>query len=851
MKQIALSVLLIAGLLTAVDAQAPQKPSSVDIYNKLEKLNFLGTVLYLAAHPDDENTRLISYLANEVHARTGYLSLTRGDGGQNLISTDIREKLGLIRTQELLAARRVDGGTQFFTRANDFGFSKHPDETLSIWNKDEVMHDIVKVIREFQPDVIINRFDHRTAGETHGHHTSSAMLSIEAFDLVNQSDYQLDRLKDYEPWQPKRVFFNTSWWFYGSQDKFKQADKSNLVAIDAGVYYADNGKSNTEIAALSRSMHKSQGFGSTGTRGSEMEYLELVKGEMPTDKGNIFSGINTTWSRVDGGEEIGQKIENLLSSFNFSNPSIHTTELLEIYQSINRLSDSHWKRIKLNEISEIILSSTGLFIEVVSNQAFASRSQNIELTAETINRSDATIQLKGIQVNSIVNKELDITLENNNGIKTQINLLIPQEEPYSNPYWLNKEGTLGMYAVENDKLIGQPENEAALTSEISLQINGVPIMAKRDVVYKKNDPVDGEVYAPFAVLPAASIKFSNPVYIFASRDEKEVEVIVKSFSDTLLATITLDHPGGWIVTPAAQVVRLYGKGAEEKFIFKVKGPYLQESAVMNARLILNNDELINQEITELTFDHIPKQYLFSPAQSKFERISLEIKGKNIAYIEGAGDEVPQSLRQIGYDVTIVDVSEVTKEKLANYDALIVGIRAYNTKPELFLKKEIMEDYMNMGGTVIVQYNTTGGGIKGENIAPYPMTISRDRVTEENAPVSFTDVDHEVLNYPNKITNRDFEKWVQERGLYFPNKWDEKYSTPLASSDKGEPLTKGGLLIAPVGKGYFVYTGLSWFRELPAGVAGAYRLFANIISIGKNGLKVSENSNIPQNKDGQK
>lgn len=843
MKSSIITLFTVFLLNSFLSGQVPEKPNTAEIYNQLQKLNFLGTALYFAAHPDDENTRLISYLSNELHARTAYLSLTRGDGGQNLIGTEIREKLGLIRTHELLGARSVDGGEQYFSRANDFGYSKHPDETLAIWNKDEVMHDIIKVIREFKPDVIINRFDHRTPGGTHGHHTSSAMLSVEAFDLAGDPNYLKERLPELEPWQPQRTFFNTSWWFYGSQDKFKSADKSNMIAVDAGVYYPNIGLSNTEMGALSRSMHKSQGFGSTGTRGSEMEYLELVKGDLPPDKDNLFSGINTSWSRVEGGGAIGAQIDKIIESFNFVDPSVHTDDLIDVYQAIEKISDEHWKSIKLKSLSEILLSINGIFLESTSAMPYATKGETVEVTIEAINRSKNKVSLDGINLSNGSSVAPKTSLEYNTKTNTEIDVLIDETASYTNPYWLNQQGSLGMYAVSDEAMIGQPESEANLTSKINLTINGLNLTIERDVVYKKNDPVDGEVYAPFAIVPKASISFSNPVYIFSDRTEKEIKVTVKSYVDTLIGSIALMHPASWIVSPEAQVVRIYGNGAEEQFTFKVKGPYLQESATMWLEMGLVDETFIGDEIIEISYDHIPKQYMLSKAEAKFERISLEKKGENIAYIEGAGDEIPQSLREIGYNVNVLNVPDLTTENLAQYDALIVGIRAYNTKPELLLKKEVLNQYMSDGGTVIVQYNTTRQGIKGDDIAPYPMTISRDRVTDETAAMSFVDPEHEVLNYPNKITNRDFEKWVQERGLYFPNSWSEEYSTPLASSDKGEPLTKGGLLIAPVGSGYFIYTGISWFRELPAGVPGAYRLFANLISIGKNGIEAQPSKKI--------
>ncbi|RTL14003.1 MAG: PIG-L family deacetylase, partial [Flavobacteriaceae bacterium] len=333
-------------------AQAPQKLNSVEIYEQIQKLNFLGKVLYLAAHPDDENTKLITYFSNHYHAQTAYLSLTRGDGGQNLIGTELREKLGAIRTQELLAARRIDGGEQFFTRANDFGFSKEPNETFAIWNKDEVMEDVIQVMETFRPDIIVNRFAHNTPGTTHGHHTASAMLNLEAYDIIKH--------------KPKRIFFNTSWWFYGSQEAFDAADKSNFLAINSNVFYPLKGKSNNEIAALSRSQHKCQGFGTLGTRGDEIEYLELLKGDLPNSN-NLFEGIDTSWNRVKGGNEIGKILYEIEKNFNFGNPSVHIPNLIQAYDLIQKLEDSHWKEIKTKQIIKIIEACSGLFMEAIAD----------------------------------------------------------------------------------------------------------------------------------------------------------------------------------------------------------------------------------------------------------------------------------------------------------------------------------------------------------------------------------------------------------------------------------------------------------------------------------------------------
>ena len=365
-----------------ISCQVPERLTSSEIYKAMEKLNVVGTVLYIAAHPDDENTRLISYLSKDLKVRTAYLSLTRGDGGQNLVGPEIRELLGVIRTQELLGARSIDGGSQMFSRANDFGYSKNPDETLRIWDHGEVLSDVVWAIRKFKPDVIVNRFDHESAGRTHGHHTSSAILSYDAFDLTGDPNSFPDQLKYVDTWSPERLYFNTSWWFYGSRENFDKADKSRMLSVDVGGFDPLTGISFSETAAMSRSMHKSQGFGSETTRGSRVEYLQLLKGEMPEDKSNLFNGIDISWTRLKGGDVIGNMVEQALLEFEFSNPSASVPLLLDIRAKIAVLENEHWRNIKLNEIDEIISACAGLYIEISTEEHYATAGEKVEVEFE-------------------------------------------------------------------------------------------------------------------------------------------------------------------------------------------------------------------------------------------------------------------------------------------------------------------------------------------------------------------------------------------------------------------------------------------------------------------------------------
>ncbi len=830
MKQFFLLIAL--AIATTVSSQAPTKLNSADIYQAIKKANVLASVLYVAAHPDDENTTLISYLSNEKHARTAYLSLTRGDGGQNLIGPEIRELLGVIRTQELLAARRTDGGEQLFTRANDFGYSKHPDETLNIWNKDEVLADVVKMIRTFKPDVIINRFDHRSPGTTHGHHTSSAMLSVEAYSLAGKATAFTDQLKTIEPWQPKRQFFNTSWWFYGSQEKFDNADKSKLLEFETGVYYPSKGLSNSEISALSRSQHKSQGFGRTGSRGSDVNYLELINGNMPKDKSNLFEGINTTWSRLENGETVGKLLKSVETNYNFKDPSASIPMLMQAYTALQKLDDSHWKTTKSKELEQIITACAGLYLEAAATTPTATRVSNIPLNIEAINRSPVKIRVNSILFpasNQVIEDTLELTP--NNDIERQFNYSISNSAAFTSPYWLTKKGTLGMYAVDNEAFIGKPQTPSPHNVQFKLTIAGMPITITRLIVYKTSDPVKGEVYMPFEIVPKASVSLNDDVVIFEDEASKTIAVNVTAHSASLDGTLKLNVPNSWNVSPESAAISIKQKGATQSINFKVTPPQQQDEGYVSPILTTATNTYTNA-LEVIEYDHIPIQRVLLPSESKVVRLNIKKKGNNVGYIVGAGDVVPESLRQIGYNVTLLNVDNITAENLKIYDAIVVGIRAYNTVDALKFKQPILLEYVNNGGNLIVQYNTSHRLLVQENLAPYKLNLSRDRVTDEFAKVTFLNPEHPVLNTPNKITQTDFEGWVQERGLYFPDDWGKEFTPLFEMNDSGESPKKGSLLIAKYGKGHYIYTGLSFFREFPAGVSGAYRLFTNLISLGK-------------------
>lgn len=827
MKKLLLSISAILLVSISVFAQKPQKLNSNQIYEKVQKLNFLGTALYIAAHPDDENTRLIAYLANNVKARTGYLSLTRGDGGQNLIGPEIRELLGVIRTQELLAARSIDGGEQMFSRANDFGYSKHPNETLEIWNKEKVLSDVVWAIRTFKPDVIINRFDHRTPGTTHGHHTTSAMLSVEAFDMAGDSLSYSNQLKDTKTWQPKRLFHNTSSWFYRDKAKFEAAAK-DFTKFDIGVYYPLKGVSNNELASMASSQHLCQGFGRITTRGAQTEYAEFLKGDPLKDKNDIFSGINTTWNRVKGGGEIGDILYEVEQNFDFVNPSKHISKLLEAYTLILKLEDNYWRKIKEKQIKEIIEACAGLYLEASAESSSATPNSKIKVAIEVLNRSDVAMILSSISStvdHKIFAKQVAVTNNKKLNFTETISL---KDVTYSDPYWLRKPATLGMYTVDDQLLIGKPETPRPAAIDFNLIIEGIPITFTKNVIRRYAERDKGEIYDPFEVMPLITTKLKDKVMIFADKNHKMVSVTVKAGANFISGKVKLQIPEDWMLSPNEHVFNIEKKNDQQTVEFAVFPPENESVGKIKVTAVANGKEY-TKELVEINYNHIPKQSVLLNSEAKVVRLNIKKVGNKIGYIKGAGDAVPENLRQIGYVVEEINPQNINADNLAKYDAIVLGIRAYNVVKALKFKQKFLLEYVEKGGNMIVQYNTNRRVDVG---APYTLNLSRDRVTDEFAEVRILDETHPILNFPNKITQNDFKGWVQERGLYFPNNWSAEYTPILSMNDKGETAKEGSLLIAKYGKGNYIYTGLSFFRELPAGVSGAYKLLANMLAVGK-------------------
>lgn len=798
-------------------AQQPVYNSSADILLGIKKLRVLGSVLYVAAHPDDENTRLLTFFSREKLYRTAYLSLTRGDGGQNLIGNEQGVDLGLIRTQELLAARRVDGAEQFFTRAFDFGFSKNPDETFRHWDREKILADVVWMIRLFRPDIIITRFP--TTGEGgHGHHTASAILAGDAFDAAANPARFPEQLKWVQPWQAKRLLWNT--FNFGSNN----TQREDQFKMDVGLFNPLLGKSYGEIAAESRSQHKSQGFGVPRSRGQAMEYFSTIKGSKPgTD---LMEGVVTDWTKL-GQPAIDAQIGEILKNYSVTEPQASIPGLVALYKELRSLPDQYWKIQKMTEVKRLIEACAGLYAEVASATEQAVQGDSIRLNILVNSRLADAVLLTRISWNGY-DSVFKQKLETNRNFSFSKTVLVPVSMPLSQPYWLRLPMEKGYFNVDDQTLIGRPENDAGFEASFDLEIAGEKFTFIKPVQYKYTDPVKGELYQPLAVVPPLLVSADPALVVRAQGQVQPFTVQLKALKNLGLENSTI-RLSNW-PKPLATVSSAMKKGGYQNLAASSNG---LPADSFDLSVVGANNLSWSSDMRQIRYDHIPVITYFKAAQLVVRDVELRTKGKLIGYIEGAGDLVPEAMKQMGYEVVMLTDAMLATGNLNRFDAIVTGVRAYNVKASLSQHYQRLMDYVKQGGNLVVQYNTNNqiGPVKAQ-ISPFPFTISRNRVTDEEAKVNFLRPEHPVLNTPNKITEKDFEGWVQERGIYFATEVAPEFTQIFSMKDEGEKEMDGSLIVARHGKGVFVYTGLAFFRELPAGVPGAYRLFANILALNK-------------------
>lgn len=825
----------------------------------MQKLNVLGSVLYIAAHPDDENTRLIAWLANGKKVRTGYLSLTRGEGGQNLIGSELGDALGIIRTQELMEARRIDGGEQFFTRAVDFGYSKSATESFEKWGRQEVLSDVVRVIRTFRPDVIITRFaPDRSAG--HGHHEASAILAEEAFELAGDPNAFPEQLKEgLEVWKPRRLFFNGSTWWKKDLADIAKTDP-DWFSVDVGGYDPLLGLSYTEIAGRSRSMHKSQGFGAAETRGEQLEYLKLIKGDRPKTK-DIFHGIDMTWGRVKGGKEVKARLDDIISSYTVTDPEKSAVNLAILLEQLRALCSSKidcwYPSLKWRPLEQIINDVLGLVVEGISPSFYWAESDSVTAIFSALQRRPSLkVQVNGFVDPDIAQLRVGEFLEPNVRWERSLRYPAPSLGYYDQPYWLQSpHGNLYNTDGPPYMRVEAIARGAAHFFSSMIWADGAQFGKELPLMYKWVDRVQGERIRPVYVTPVASVIPKTDIVIARTGAQQDlsrnsgITVEVEALTDSLTGKLNVFPPEGWMTTKDLKIVEIAKRN--ERQLFTVQLVPTENAKPGNVRFEFEGWKgKTDRTLHEIDYPHIMPQVYYTPAEVKLVPLDLQVTAKRIGYVPGAGDDIPKAIEALGVHVDIIDPATATVESLQAFDAIVTGIRAYNTNKSLKHLNPLLMQYVENGGTLVVQYNTTPVfGVSGvsdmvvdpDKIGPHPFKITRGRVSVEEATPTFIDPKHPLLNHPNKISAADFEGWVQERGLYFVDEFASHYTPIISWNDPGEDPLKGALITMDHGKGRYIYTGISFFRQLPAGVPGAYRLFANLIAPRQNGEK-SEKGN---------
>jgi LmbE family N-acetylglucosaminyl deacetylase len=873
----AATLLVLVALAPCASAQRSFS-GAAEIEQSLHKLNELGTVLHIAAHPDDERTAVLAYFARGRHMRTAYLSLTRGEGGQNLIGSEQGAQLGLIRTQELLAARQVDGAEQFFTRAIDFGFTRSADETLKKWGHDRILGDVVWIVRKYRPDVIILGFS-GTPRDGHGQHQTSAILGKEAFTVAADPTKFPEQLKYVQPWQAKRLVQAAGFGGAGVRGgpggaaqggrggrggrgaEAAPAPAAEPAAPPAPEPYAETGSFNPilgysyeELAVISRSMHHSQGTGAMRRPGSSRSTFTVTGG--PAAKVDLFEGIDTTWNRLPGGAAVGAILAEADRAFEPAHPDRVIPFLVKARPLVAAIKDPLAK-IKLAELDEAIALCAGLWVEAQGRQAEVAPGSTLNLTVSAMNRSAAKVTLEAVKIEGIWNQDIAVkqtALATNQNVDTQANLVVPATQAYSQKYWLVKPATADVYQVDDQQLIGLPDTPPASQVRVMLTVEGVPVELVRPVQQRYADRAQGERVRPVVVVPAVAVNLPVPVAVFPDAAPRKVQVSVQAKTPNAEGALRLDLPAGWKAAPAIMPFKIALSGEAREMTFEVTPPAGETTATLRAVAKVAGRD-IGSGMHVIEYPHIPPQTLFPSSAIKLVRSNIKVTAKKVGYIMGAGDEMPDALRQLGIEVSLLSESDLAQGDLSRFDAIVAGVRSYNVRADIRANQPRLMKYVENGGTYVVQYQTgdspdpnaqrnpqqgppPGFGPPQNtqpvttNLGPYPFAVpggNKYRVTVEEAPVTFPNADSALLQYPNHINPKDFDGWVQERGVYFAAQWDPKYQTVTESHDPGEDPLPGGQIWTRYGKGVYVFTAYSWFRQLPAGVPGAYRMFANLLS----------------------
>jgi LmbE family N-acetylglucosaminyl deacetylase len=841
----------------------------VVLQHELRMLGHYKRVLVIGAHPDDEDTELLTLLARREGAEAAYLSLNRGEGGQNVIGPELGEALGLLRSEELLAARRLDGARQFFSRAYDFGFSKTLDETWTHWPRDSVLKDVVRIIRRFRPQIVVSIFS-GTPRDGHGQHQAAGWAAQEAYRIAGDPTRFPELARDgLSPWTPLKLYRST---------RFDSA--ATTLVLQGGVLDSAVGKSYHQIAMAGRSLHRSQDMGQLQGIGPSVVRLALIHDRTGRGADGLWAGVDTTLAGLAAAgrgrhepapwDSLARAIEDYrrtgepalagtLDRFAAALPESEAQATVRV----GLASAEEWDQ--LTRIQHAIQLASSVVCDALADDQRVVPGQVLHITASCWNAGSRprSIPLAVIRGNAnwpgLRQSEEGASLQPGAVVNWTFDLTIPDSATPTRPYYLRqpRDGDLYVWPAGPAELLGEPFEEPLLIAEFGTDVGA------REVTYRFRDQTSGEVRRPVTVIPRVDVKLDPDTLVWpaGARTPRRFSVtLVHGARDPTTGVVRLLAPPRWTVS-AARPFTFTREDEAHSFVFEARPPADVRSGVVTLRAEAEDagGHRYDMGVFAVDYPHIRPRPFTRPAQAIVHLAPLTLpRLARIGYVRGAADRVPEALKSVGLPVTLIDAGALERGDLSRYDAIVIGSRAYETEPALSRYNGRLLEYVRRGGLLLVQYQQYGFFSAG--YAPYPMTVggqplrlepvartatgtgatprpagpptSHDRVTDERAPVQLLRATHPVFRVPNRIGPDDWSGWVQERGLYFARTWDRAYQPLLETHDPGEAPLEGGLLVARVGKGTYVYTGLSFFRQLPAGVPGAYRLFANLLALAR-------------------
>jgi LmbE family N-acetylglucosaminyl deacetylase len=853
-------------LLVRADAQVRPiyDTGAAGLVQLLERLQTTASVLHTGAHPDDEDSAFLARAARGDHARVAYLSLNRGEGGQNIIGSELFDALGVIRTEELLQARRLDGGEQFFTRTFDFGFSKRRDEAAMRWNEREVLGDMVRVIRMFRPLVINSRWG-GTSADGHGHHQLAGYLTPLAFKAAADPNEFPEQLQEgLRPWQTRKLYSRP----------LEEAPAT--IQVQTGILDPALGRTYAEIAFEGRSQHKSQNQGTIETLGpltSGLRALESVV-TVPQPEQSIFDGLDVSMpglAKLSGLPDgtlrteltaIDDAAKKALQDYQPLEPSRIVPSLVEgikavraARQTLLSMSASNARAdadfvlaLREQDFTEAIIRAAGVVVDPLADTETVVAGGRVGVNVRVFLAQPSLASVGAMTVKApqswAVKQAVDREAQGGRGRRevpnssARFEVSVPATAAITQPYFLEQPRQGDSYRWPQGSTKGAPFAPSLLIGEVVLNVGDATLVVPRPVQYRFADPIRGELRRPMSVVPRVTVGLDTALIIVplggnAPRAQRVVARVTSGTPEPVSGTVRLRVPAGWSVSPQEAPFALKNAAEQTSAAFTVTAPPNRRvgSFGIDAEAHVGGSTF-SQDVQLISYPHIQTHRLYWPAHARAQVVDLKVAPVKVGYVMGGGDEVPDAIRRMGIDVTMLDADMLATGDLSQFDTIVVGIRASETRPDFVANNGRVLQYVERGGTLIVQYQQ--GEYIERNMAPYSVSQKGNpRVTDETAPVKILAPGHPVFTFPNRITADDFNGWVQERNLYAFADFDRRRYTPLLeSADPGEPSQQGGELYAEVGKGRYVYTAYAWFRQLPAGVPGAYRQFANLISLSK-------------------